>query len=236
VTVVSFLEKLNLPPVPKLPPPVRPVALFEPTEGLVPVEPISGRLKVAPHYYRMGLQHAEDSVFLRSSVARQLVAAATSLPSGFELWVKDGWRSTDLQRAVHDHFRESLRGTDIDPGKYAFDLGSSAERDYPTVDPPHCTGGAVDLTLAGPDGIELWLGTTYDEPSEQSRTCALEEAGTNYEAMLGRRLLFHTMIAAGFSNYPQEWWHYDFGNPFWHHFGRIDLPVDLYRTVGGQNE
>ena len=30
-----------------------------------------------------------------------------------------------------------------------------------------------------------------------------------------RRLLFHTLIDVGFVNYPEEWWHFDYGNQWW---------------------
>ncbi len=30
-----------------------------------------------------------------------------------------------------------------------------------------------------------------------------------------RRLLYHAMLDAGFSNLPSEWWHYDFGDQLW---------------------
>ncbi len=38
------------------------------------------------------------------------------------------------------------------------------------------------------------------------------------------------MIEKGFTNYPMEWWHYDYGNQFWAKikgvnaiYGRVDL-------------
>ncbi len=31
-----------------------------------------------------------------------------------------------------------------------------------------------------------------------------------------RRLLYYAMIDAGFTNLPSEWWHYDYGDRFWH--------------------
>ncbi|WP_243737176.1 M15 family metallopeptidase [Halomonas ventosae] len=32
-------------------------------------------------------------------------------------------------------------------------------------------------------------------------------------------MLYHAMRGAGFSNLPSEWWHYDFGNQLWAHYG-----------------
>ena len=30
-----------------------------------------------------------------------------------------------------------------------------------------------------------------------------------------RCILFHSMKEAGFQNYEEEWWHYDYGNVTW---------------------
>jgi len=38
------------------------------------------------------------------------------------------------------------------------------------------------------------------------------------------------MTSAGFTNYPEEWWHFDFGNSFWRFYGLLkDGPV--FRTI-----
>ena len=33
--------------------------------------------------------------------------------------------------------------------------------------------------------------------------------------MQNRRLLFNAMVDQGFTNYSEEWWHFDYGNQFW---------------------
>lgn len=35
-----------------------------------------------------------------------------------------------------------------------------------------------------------------------------------------RRILYNVTIAAGFTNLPSEWWHYDYGDKFWAYFKR----------------
>ncbi len=69
----------------------------------------------------------------------------------------------------------------------------------------------------------LAMGTDFDEFSERARTRFYEErwkAGdqTISEEHLcakNRRILYNAMIKAGFTNYPDEWWHFDYGNQFW---------------------
>ena len=34
------------------------------------------------------------------------------------------------------------------------------------------------------------------------------------QCLVNRRLLWNVMTQVGFSNYPEEWWHFDFGNQF----------------------
>jgi D-alanyl-D-alanine dipeptidase len=84
--------------------------------------------------------------------------------------------------------------------------------------PPHLSGGAVDLTLIGPNNREWPMsplgsdGTVIPMPA----TAALEgDPHAFHPALLGRRLLYHTMTCAGFTNYFREWWHYDFCNEPW---------------------
>ncbi len=88
---------------------------------------------------------------------------------------------------------------------------------------PHITGGAVDLTIVDDSGICLEMGTEFDTTTEKSGTVYYEKkaeakekmSAEDMEAMYNRRLLFGVMTKAGFTNYPDEWWHYDYGNQNW---------------------
>jgi D-alanyl-D-alanine dipeptidase len=66
------------------------------------------------------------------------------------------------------------------------------------------------------------MGTPFDYFGEEAHTAFYEEKQINgtllpieTEILNNRRLLFHAMTNAGFSNYPFEWWHFDYGNQFW---------------------
>lgn len=100
--------------------------------------------------------------------------------------------------------------------------------------PTHLTGGSVDLTLRRKNNGELlFMGGIFDDDSDLSKTeffeqntignSATESKSTEpkplskenistIEARQNRRILYWTMIKHGFSNYHNEWWHYDFGN------------------------
>ena len=83
----------------------------------------------------------------------------------------------------------------------------------------HSTGGAVDLTIVGPDGEVLEMGTGFDEFNSATWTYAFEpDSGTglvNETARDNRRLLYNVMTEVGFTNLPSEWWHFDYGDGMW---------------------
>jgi len=193
------------------------------------------KLVVRAHYSMLGISGARKQTVLREPVARRLRTAASSLPEGFMLVLLDGWRSGATQKAIYDYFTTVAKNLGQDPGRYAFDLDSSVDRGFPTEDAPHRTGAAVDVTLIGADGNDWPMGTEFDEISPRSATRALEiELSNNKlverEALLGRRLLYHVMTKAGFTNYPDEWWHYDYGNGFWKFYGNFHNG-DIFRTL-----
>lgn len=70
---------------------------------------------------------------------------------------------------------------------------------------PHSRGAAVDLTLLGPDGKDLDMGTGFDAFTPLSHHGSL---GIPAAAQHNRHLLLGLMTAAGFDFYRNEWWHY----------------------------
>jgi D-alanyl-D-alanine dipeptidase len=78
------------------------------------------------------------------------------------------------------------------------------------------TGGAVDLTLCDPDGVELDMGTAVDATPEASHN-ACNTAADNIpdEARHNRRILVSALRSAGMVNYPTEWWHWSYGDRYW---------------------
>jgi tetratricopeptide (TPR) repeat protein len=81
---------------------------------------------------------------------------------------------------------------------------------------PHVTGGAVDLTLCTETGTELPMGTQVNAtPPESDEACHTAYAGVPEEAARNRRTLGAAMTAAGFVNYPMEWWHWSYGDRYW---------------------
>jgi D-alanyl-D-alanine dipeptidase len=71
------------------------------------------------------------------------------------------------------------------------------------------------------------MGVGHDEMTPLACTSAFEEDDHEFsptearEIRNGRRALVYIMSCAGFSNYPEEYWHYDFGNSFWRFYSGI---------------
>ena len=210
-------------------------ALFARGDGGEPLVPISQYGIAGTSYYAITdgsntpydkpLAGALPTVYVRRSVARHLQEANAFLrPFGYELYVRDGWRSPVTQHAIFVTFMQQYQAAH--PGAsdaeakahallYASDPQFSANDPFSV--PLHATGGAVDVTLMPlGSGHPLNLGTGFDNTTDRAHTAYFEDHpprnAEEAEDALLRRLLNAAMLKAGFTNYPKEWWHFDFGD------------------------
>ena len=184
-----------------------------------------------PPYYR-ALNGAATSLQCRKTVATKLLEADNFLrPCGIALHVWDAQRSLKCQKALWDYFVEDARRKKpaasqdewTENAKIYCSDPSQFNSDDPTTWPSHLTGGAVDLTLKRiSTGELLFMGGVFDDPSEISHTAYFEAFAakelltpSNFEARRNRRLLYWVMNRFGFSNFSNEWWHYDWGTQMW---------------------
>lgn len=110
---------------------------------------------------------------------------------GYRFRVFDAYRPTEAQWKLWEH--------SPDPEFLA----------DPAKGSPHSRGVAIDLTLIGPDGRDVDMGTAFDAftpLSHHGRTDISVEAQTN------RLLLLGIMTSAGWDFYRNEWWHYQLFN------------------------
>ena len=150
----------------------------------------------------------------RAGLADRLAAAAAALPDGVELLIVEAFRSPVRQRGYWDGYRADLRAHYpglTDPRLYHLASRWVAPPDVA----PHCTGGAVDLTLCDADGNELDLGSPLDATPEQSSGACFTAAAVPREAGANRAVLVAALAGAGLVNYPTEWWHWSYGERYW---------------------
>lgn len=227
--VLPFDAEVMLAPIPALAEPdwkrVGQIPIAARVEQLVPTSLMPRPLLTYPVYARQGLQGAGNECLVREEVGRRLLQAAQSLPDGLSLVVLDGWRPWQVQKQLFETYLDVLRQRHPEASEEALRERTREFVSLPSVDPdspsPHLTGGSVDVTLCGPDGVWLDMGTPFDATVAASHTAYFEPGqpgGQGEDAGLyrqRRRLLFHIMQQAGFTNLPTEWWHFDYGNQLW---------------------
>ena len=174
-------------------------------------------------------QYTTQQVWARRQVAQRLQQVNASLaPLGYALFVKDAYRPLEVQQEYWAYFIDQARqaapeATPEDWQAYACQYCSDPTHfapDAPASWPLHSTGGAVDVTLVDlATGEELFMeeptapyGDTSHSHYYEKRLQAGEPlTGQDLTALANRRVLYHAMLRAGFTNYPHEWWHYDYG-------------------------
>ena len=179
-------------------------------------------------------KHDADGAYAlaRSGVAARLLAAQAALPDGLRLLVVECYRPPALQVRYFSEYRTGLAAAT--PGADDATLDTLASRYIsPVAVAPHCTGGAVDLTLCTEAGYELDLGTEVNaSPEESDGGCYTAAPAVGGRARELRDALVTAMVGAGFVNYPTEWWHYSVGERYWAavtgatnaYYGPVDPP------------
>ncbi|MFG6176134.1 M15 family metallopeptidase [Halomonas sp. THAF12] len=224
----------HLPPIPPHPPhdwaAIGRQPIVECDEPLVPMSLAPPPIKVFPAYARMGIPGAVNECYVREGVYRRLLAVARALPEELSLLVLDGWRPWRVQQYLFDTLQATIQAHHPELDDQALLERTREFVAQPSTAPmapsPHLTGGAVDVTLCDADGLPLDMGTLFDEAVPASHAAALEiepgESDRRHQARKNRRLLYHAMLAQGFTNLPSEWWHFDLGDQLWAYYGGHD--------------
>jgi D-alanyl-D-alanine dipeptidase len=190
-------------------PEVTAIPVLDNGEGLVDVR--DSRLRVSSY----AADDAGAFAHVRAGVMDRLLKAADALPPGVRLLVIEGYRPPALQREYFDRYLSSLRPAY--PGSDDARLRMLASRYVsPPEIAPHSAGAAVDLTLCAEDGRELDLGTRVNaSPEESGGACYTGHPSVGGQARRNRAVLAAALGAAGFVNYPTEWWHWSYGDRYW---------------------
>jgi zinc D-Ala-D-Ala dipeptidase len=153
---------------------------------------------------------------VRAGVAKRLERASELLGEDARPAVVEGFRPRELQRRYFERRVERVAARQ--PGWTSARIRREASRFVapPDIVPPHVTGGAIDLTLVDAAGAELDLGTAVNEsPEDCGERCVTDAPGLSPGARANRDRLVSVMRAAGFVNYPTEWWHWSYGDRYW---------------------
>jgi len=191
-------------------------------EKIISLTDFFPKIKVYSVYFKQGIPGALPDCYLRKGIAKRLQQAASLLPVDLHLVVLDGWRSYEVQLSLYKETEKNI--AEKNPAISQEELSLQVQRfvALPSQDinkpANHLTGGTVDLTIANKDGW-LDMGTDFDEFIDQAGThwFAKNSQGTDKdeEIIKNRTLLLECMEKADFNNDPEEWWHYNYGNPVW---------------------
>ena len=153
----------------------------------------------------------EDAHFVRESVAKRIAQAQRNLPEGLKLLIRCGYRTPAVQSRQYKLDYDALLIEHPDWNKTELDV--EIENRTASVDvAPHCTGGAVDLTIVDSDGKQLDMGTKMGTFGSKTHTCSNQ---ISQSARNNRIILLDAMTNAGFFNFPGEWWHFAYGDRDW---------------------
>ena len=181
------------------------VDLYEYSQGLI---------RVDMQYYKQGLPGSINVAYVRHEVADMLMQSAQSLPNGIYLKVWDAWRTFETQKHLYDTYFCDLKDKhpELSDGDILILTREfvSNPYDYQYL---HGTGGAVDVTLVDMNGNDLDMGTIFDDFSDKANTNYFSKSNSSIHN--NREMLLRAMLAAGFVNFSNEWWHYDYGDKLW---------------------
>ena len=136
--------------------------------------------------------YARARCFLHPDAAALLDRAAElARPHGLRLKIFDAYRPPEAQWVLWNAFPNPEFVADPRRGS------------------PHSRGVAVDLTLVDGTGLELEMGTPFDDFTAASHHGSL---AVSVEAQRNRALLLGLMTEAGWDFYRNEWWHYQLFN------------------------
>ncbi len=139
--------------------------------------------------------------------------------AGYVLLFKDCYRPLHVQHIMWEVVKDTPKQSYV----------ANPHRKVGSV---HNYGAAVDLTLAGPDGKEVDMGTPYDhlgilaEPRHEERF--VKEGKLTAAQVLNRRRLRDAMVQGGFKTIANEWWHFDWlqGAELRARYEKLDVPLD----------
>jgi len=179
-------------------------------------------IQVKSQYFEQKIKGALEICYCRKGVAQKLVEAAKHLPKGYKFLIWDTWRPIEVQQALFDNYKAKLLKNNPSFERQIIQKETEKYVSLPSLDifkpSPHLTGGAIDLTIIDEKGKNLDMGTGFDFFGEKAKTDFYELKCTDNNELTfrnNRRLIYNLLINFGFTNYPEEWWHYDYGNQFW---------------------
>lgn len=175
------------------------------------------QIHVEMKYFKQNIKGSINVAYCRKTVADMLIKAKSYLPKGYSFKIYDAWRPYEVQKALYDDYFNKLKKNNKDLSIDDLHNLSKQFVSFPSKDEQfsfvHSSGGAIDLTIVDENGNELDMGCEFDDFSSLANTTYFENIDGKVKE--NRRMLYHSMIKAGFTNFKNEWWHYDYNDIFY---------------------
>lgn len=159
------------------------------------------------------------------------------MPKGLQLCLYEGYRSLATQKLIFNQFFYKIKhkNPEWESSKVHDEacrlVSPITNQDGSKNRPPHATGGAVDLYLINDEGVvdmgikaEDW---TQDTDGSLSKT---DSTIISDEAIRHRIIMSEALTAVGLVNYPNEYWHWSYGDRLWAYY--LGKPCALYDILG----
>lgn len=173
-------------------------------------------------YPLLGMDNAVSKCLVRKEVLNKLLEAKKYLPKNITFKIWDAYRPLSLQKELYYKYKEqiikdfNLENLNREEQDKTISKYVSLPNEDEKIPPLHSTGGSIDLTLVYTDTKkELDMGVKFDEFSNLTYSSVFENKKMDKKIRYNRRMLYNSMIKAGFTNLPSEIWHYDYGNRAW---------------------
>jgi D-alanyl-D-alanine dipeptidase len=161
---------------------------------LVAVTSFSRNIRELPVVKRIAINYP---LLCLEEVAMKLAMVVDALPPGLFLQIDSAYRTRTTQEVLWNNKKEVM-------GNLVFNPSDGV--------PPHCTGGAVDVSILDVKGKEINLSAPFKKFYEEPQ---LESDKITKEAQLLRLKLHKLMLAQGFAPNPKEYWHFSYGDKMW---------------------
>ena len=155
-----------------------------------------------PAIPKMVIEGADDARLTPGTIGKLIIAARTINGT---LVIKSAYRDDAAQARLYNCYK-----TKVDTGQCPAVCGSCNEAAEPKCTAPHQTGKAIDVCLRnGPNGFNT---CSNNNKSLIDRACNKGAclSGTDQTKLNdAETYLQQVMIAAGFSHFCNEWWHFE---------------------------
>lgn len=169
-------------------------------------------IRLGMYVKKEGKKACKDACLVREGTAKRLNKAQELLPAGHRIMLRIGYRPIYIQKKRYDYTLNIFKKKHPEWNDKRLKEETSKYTAPIDIIPSHSTGGAVDLSIIGPNMKQLDMGTRLSSLSEKTYTNSNK---ISTRAKKNRALLVKVMKKAGFINYPTEWWHWSYGDRYW---------------------